>query len=150
MGIVRKEIDIDRRMKMQYTALAGYGFAASAIILLNRGFWQSFLSIVAFPTLVAVWLVVFLNMRWSKNELSVTLPLHVGTLMLPLIPVVALYADAVSPRIGGLVYAAAVIMIGMVSVLVTFREREFRLLAASIALVLAGFIALLLLYWLIV
>ena len=140
-------MDIDRRMKMQYTALVGYGFAASAIILLNRGFWQFTYAFVALPTLVAVWLVVFLNMRWSKNELSVTLPLHMGTLMLSLIPVVALYADAGSPRIGGLLYAGAVIMIGMVSVLVTSREREFRLLAASIVLVLAGFIALLLHYW---
>ena len=143
------EMDIDRRMIMQFTALVGYGFAASAVLLLNRGFWQFTHIFVYFPTLVAVWLVVFLNMRWSKNELSVTLPLHVGTLMLPLIPVVAYYAFAVIPRIGGLLYAGAVIMIGMVSVLVTSREREFRLLAASIALVLAGFIALLLLYWLI-
>ncbi|MCK4456559.1 MAG: hypothetical protein KAW39_02335 [Thermoplasmata archaeon] len=140
-------MDIDRRMMIQFTALAGYGFAASAVILLNRGFWQFTLALVYFPTLVAVWLVVFLNMRWSKNELSVTLPLHVGTLMLPLIPVVAYYADAFSPRIGGLLYAGAVIMIGMVSVHVTFREREFRLLAASIGLVLAGFISLLFLYW---
>ncbi len=141
-------MDIDRRMMIQFTALVGYGFAASAVILLNRGFSQFAYVFVAFPTLVAVWLVVFLNMRWSKNELSVTLPLHVGTLMLPLIPVVALHADAFSPRIGGLLYAGAVIMIGMVSVLVTLKKREFRLLAASIASVLAGFIALLVLYWL--
>jgi hypothetical protein len=66
--------------------------------------------------------------------------------MLPLIPVVALYADASSPRIGGLVYDGAVIMIGVISILVTSREREFRLLAASIVLVLVGSIALLLHY----
>jgi hypothetical protein len=133
-------------MKMQCTALAGYGFAASAIILLNRGFWQFTYAFVALPTLAAVWLVVFLNVMWSQNELSVTLSLHVGTLMLPLIPVVALYADASSPRIGGLVYDGAVIMIGVISILVTSREREFRLLAASIVLVLVGSIALLLHY----
>ncbi len=131
------EVPKNPTMKARQLISLGYGVGSTIALLLIRPLWQPYVFIAGFVSLMAVWLVVYHNWRISRFELRTAIPLHVGTFMIPFMPL-ATGALSFSWPAGILVYGVIVAALGVVSIPMIVKDRKFGLLATSGLLIALG------------
>lgn len=128
----------DWRIRAQGYIYLAYGIVATLFILSIRVLWEFVFAFIALLMIGGIWLVVFHNLRTLRRDVRVTIFPHLGLMMIPLMPVVtALCGRSHAYSIG---YGLIAIWIGSVSVVITARAREFKLLLSSILIIAIGIV----------
>lgn len=128
----------DWRIRAQGYIYLAYGTVATLFILSVRVLWGFMFAFIAVLMIGGIWLVVFHNLRTLRRDVRVTILPHLGMMMIPMMPLVtALCGRSPACSIG---YGLIAIGLGSVSVVITARAREFKLLLSSILIIAMGIV----------